>query len=353
MLIFIGTTTRGTSRGIYGLRLDLADGSLSEPWLAAEAANPTFLALSPDRRRLYATGEVGTDPAQGGVRAFTLEAGSGRLELINEQAIGGNGTTHVAVSSSGRAVLTANYHAGYVASLPASDDGRLNPPCSRIEHRGPPGPNRERQDRPHPHSVTLSPDNRFALVCDLGLDRVFSYRLGSPVPTLAPNEPPFAEAPAGSGPRHAKFSADGRFFYVANEMGGSVCSYAYNPAAGTLSLRQTISTLPPEFHELNTVGEIRIHPNGRFVYVSNRGHESLAVFARDSVTGDLRLVEIVPCGGRHPRNFDLSPDGRWLLCANRDTDNVVVLSVDPDTGRISPTKIQITVSQPVCVLFAG
>ena len=353
VLVFIGTYTNTTSRGIYALRLDPSGGKLSAPWLAAEARNPTFLALNPGHLHLYSTGELRLDPPPasplGGISAFAVDRDTGLLAFLNQQPTGAGATTHVAVDSTGRMAIAANFGAGYVCALPIGPDGRLGARSAFVEHRGPPGPNRDRQA--HAHSITISPDNRFALACDLGLDRIFVYRIDPSEAALAPNDPPFAAAPPGAGPRHGRFSADGRFFYATNEMGGSVCAYSWDGARGALALLQTISTLPADFRELNTVAEIRVHPNGRFVYVSNRGHDSLAVFARDPALGTLRPIEIVPCGGKHPRNFALSPDGRWLVCANRDTDNVVLFRVDPETGRLDRTGSEVAVPRPVCVLF--
>ena len=359
MIVFIGTYTRATSRGIYALRFDPADGSLSEPWLAGEARNPTFLALDPSGNHLYAAGELRLDPpaktGTGGVSAFAVEPGTGRLSFLNQQPTGGGGTCHVVVDATGRMAIAANYGSAYVCALPIAADGSLGAPSAHFSHAGPLGPNRDRQDRAHAHSVTLSPDNRFALVCDLGLDRVYVYRLDPAAAALAPNEPPFASAPPGSGPRHSKFSADGRFLYVANELASTVCVFAFDAARGTLALRQTLSTLPPDFPDpgASTVAEIRLHPNGRFVYVSNRGHDSVAVFARDPESGLLGSVEIVPCGGKHPRNFALTPDGRWLLCANRDSGDLVVFHVDPATGRLRPSGRWAPVPEPVCVLISN
>jgi 6-phosphogluconolactonase len=355
MLVFIGTYTNTASRGIYALRLDPANGALSAPWLAAEAQNPTFLALDPGHLHLFATGELRLNPPPvkpiGGISAFAVDSKSGFLTLLNQQPTGGGATTHVAVDATGRMAIAANFGAGTVCALPIGTDGRLGARSAFVEHHGPPGPDRDRQAQAHAHSITISPDNRFAAACDLGLDRIFVYRIDPAKAGLTPNDPPWAGAPPGSGPRHGKFSADGRYFYVSNEMGGSVSVYSWDGAMGALALKQTISTLPPDFRELNTVAEIRLHPNGRFAYVSNRGHDSIAVFARDPAAGTLRIVEIVPCGGKHPRNFALSADGRSLLCANRDTDNVVLFRVDPQSGRLEGTGAQVAVPRPVCVLF--
>jgi 6-phosphogluconolactonase len=353
-LMFIGTYTRdGRSRGIYSLRLNLATGALTAPVLAAEAQNPTFLALHPDQRHLYAGGELrGTgDKPLGGVSAFALDTAAGTLAFLNQQPTGGGATTHVAVDATGRMAMAANYGAGYVCALPIDAAGRLGKRSAYFEITGPLGPNQPRQDKPHAHCVTLSPDNRFVFACDLGLDRVYGFRIDPAKAALAPASPPFTATPAGVGPRYSKFSPDGRFFYVVNELGGSVCVFAYDAPRGVLTLQQTISSLPADFRGTNTSAEIRLSPDGRFVYVSNRGPDSLAVFARDPRAGTLTLVEIVPSGGKHPRNFALSPDGRWLVCANRDTDNVVVFRVDPVTGRLTPTANSATIPLPVCVLF--
>ena len=350
-LVYIGTG----SRGIYALRLDSADGTLSAPMLAADDRDPGFLALDPSKRRLYAVDEI--PPAlsakanAGGVSAFAVDRVSGSLTLLNQRPSGDGPPPHLVVDATGKMLIAADYGAGTICAWPIESDGSLGERSALIEHRGRPGPNRDRQSRPHPHSVTLSPDNRFAFVCDLGLDRVFAYRIDPSRGALAPNDPPFTVVRAGAGPRHSKFSPDGRFFYVVNEMGGSICVFAYDAARGSLSLRQTISTLPPGFRGANTSAEVRIDPRGRFLYASNRGPDTLAVFARDPLHGTLTPVEIVPCGGSQPRNFALSPDGRWLLCANRATNNVVVFRVDPATGRLIQTPNQATIGQPICVLF--
>jgi 6-phosphogluconolactonase len=357
MLVYFGTYTQTTSRGIYAARFDPETGALSDPFLAAEADNPTFLELAPGGRYLYSTCTLRSDPPvkppPGGASAFAVDPASGRLKFLNSQPTGGGGTTHIAVDRTGRMALVANYAAGYVCSLPIEPDGRLGPRASYFEDKGraPLGPNPDRQKQAYAHSVTVSPDNRFAFVCDLGLDRVFRYRIDPGRGTMEPVDPP-AAVPPGKGARHSKFSPDGRFFYVATEMGSTACAFEYAAADGSLRLVQTISTLPAGYSgPTNTVAEIRIHPSGKFVYVSNRGHESIAVFARDAAKGTLKLVEIVPCGGKHPRNFNLDPSGRWLLCANRDTDNVVVFRVDAQTGRLTPTGREIRMGQPVCVAF--
>lgn len=353
LLIFLGTYTPagGDSRGIYAVQLDPATGLLSEPVLAAETPNPTFLAWHPDGRTLYALGE-GPGPngkVSGGAIAYRFDPSTGKLAGLNARGSDGGGTTHLATDATGKVLVTVSYGGGQVASFPLEADGRIGPRASWIQPTGALGPNRQRQDKPHPHSVTISPDNRFAYVCDLGLDRIFRYRLDPATAALSPDGE--TAATPGAGPRHSKFSPDGRFLYVINELDSTVTAHVVGPD-GALTATQSIPTLPPDFKGPNICAEIRISPDGRFVYGSNRGHDSLAVFARDAQAGTLSLVEIVPCGGRHPRNFNLSPDGRWLVCANRDTNNLVVFRVDPATGRLTPTGHTATVFQPVCVLFA-
>jgi 6-phosphogluconolactonase len=275
------------------------------------------------------------------------------LRWLNQEATGGGGTVHSQVDTTTRALVIANYHTGYVAAVPIGADGRVGPRSAYFPHEGvaPLGPNRTRQDRPHPHCIILSPDNRFAYSCDLGQDRIYCYRLDPAHATLQPNDPPFGIAEPGSGPRHGVFSPDGKYLYVANELNGTVTLYRHDAPRGALTLVQSYSTLPEGFSGENTVGEIDLHPNGKYLYVSNRGHDSIAVFARDPASGRLERKEIVGCGGKHPRTFTVAPNGRWLLCGNKDTNSVVVFAVDPGTGRITATGREVSVPEVVCVLI--
>ena len=354
LLIFLGTYTPagGDSRGIYSIRLDPATGQLSEPWLAAETPNPTFLAWRPDGRTLYALSEsgiVGGKPG-GALTAFRYDPDSGGLTRLNTEPTGGVGLAHVGVDASGRTAAVISYHGSQTSSFPILADGKLGARTTLVTHTGRLGPNLKRQDKPHPHSVTFSPDNRFVYVCDLGLDRIYCYLLDSAAATLtAAGE---TATKPGAGPRHSKFSSDGRFFYVINELDSTVAVYAADAASGALTSLQVITTLPAGFSGESICAELRLSPDGHFVYGSNRGHDSLAVFARDGAKGTLTLVEIVPTGGKHPRNFNLSPDGCWLLCANKDSDNVTVFGRDATTGRLTRTAQILKVPQPVCVLFA-
>ncbi len=355
-LVFIGTSTKTSSRGIYALRFNDATGALSTPQVAAELANPGFLALHPNGRVLYAIGDVGMidGKAAGSVSGYTIEPATGHLTLLNQQPSGGASLTHLAVDATGRMLVAVSYGAGYVVSFPLAADGRVGPRVSHIDHQGPLGPNTSRQDKPHAHSITISPDDRFGFVADLGLDRVLSYRLDPAAATLAPNDPAFTTITPGAGPRHSKFSADGKFFYVLDEIDGSVTACTYDAARGVATPFQHISTLPEGFKVLDPdrAAEIRIHPNGKFVYASNRGHDSIAVFARDAASGRLTLVEIKPCGGKEPRNFALSPDGAWLICAHQNSDTLAVFRVDAASGRLAQVGGTVSVPMPICVLFA-
>jgi len=358
MFVYFGTYTKHASRGIYVIRFEPVTGAMSEPQLATTAKNPTWVTLDPSGHHLYATGEVQLEPAPpgpvGGAAAYAIGRASGQLTLLNQEATGGASTTHSVVDATDRMLILANFNAGYVAALPIRSDGSLGARSAVIDERGhaPLGPNAKRQDQAHTHSVTLSPDNRFVYACDLGLDRIFIYRLDPAAATLVANTPAEVAAPPGAGPRHSKFSPDRRNLYVTNEMGASVTRYAFDASTGGLTQKESVSTLPPGLVlPDNTVAELRFHPSGKFLYVSNRGHDSIAVYACEPATGHLTPLEIVPSGGKHPRNFALDPSGRWLLCANRDTNNVVLFAVDQQTGKLSSTGKELAVPEAVCVAF--
>lgn len=347
-LVFLGTYTRNGSRGIYAVRLDSDSGALTTPALVAEASNPAWLALSPDRRFLYAIDESAAQAT-----AYAIDARVPALKpLPRDESLAtrrASPPSHLAVDATGRVLLAANYRDGYVAAMAIRHDGTLEAP-SITTHTGR-GPHATRQERPHPHSVTPSPDNRFVIVCDLGVDKVYSYALDVSSAKLAPANPPYVATEPGAGPRHFKFGLKGRYAYAINELANTITTYAYEAARGALTSIQSVGTLPKDFTGQNTTAEVRVHPNGRFAYGSNRGHDSIAVFAISPENGQLSLVEIVPSGGKTPRNFALSPDGNWLLCAHQDSDNLTTFRVDPATGRLNRTPHTATVPMCVCVLF--
>jgi len=346
-LVYFGTYTRRASKGIYVSRLDAATGKVTAPELAAEAPNPSFVAVHPSRGFLYAVSEAGKG---GGVSAFSLDASTGLLTFLNRVSSGGTGPCHLVVDKTGRNVLVVNYGSGSVAVLPLAEDGRLKEASSFIQHKGS-SVNPKRQQGPHAHSVNLSSDNRFAVVADLGMDQVLVYRLEAAKGSITPNEPPFATVKPGSGPRHFAFHPKSTFAYVINELASTVTAFAYDAARGVLKEVQTLTTLPAGFSGVNHTAEVQVHPSGQFVYGSNRGHDSIAVFKVDGKKGTLTLVEQTPTQGKTPRNFGIDPTGRWLLAANQDTDNVVVFRIDAKTGRLSPTGQVLEVGAPVCVKF--
>lgn len=348
----LGTYT-GDSKGIYAVRLDADSGVLSTPELVAELPHPEFVVLHPNGRFLYALTRVdGADgKAVGAVASFALDPATGKLTLLNQEPTGRGQLCHIAVDATGRMVMVASYGDPYVASFPLTADGRVGKVASLIVHTGPLGPKTDRQNTPHAHSLTVSPDNRFAFAADLGVDRIFTYRLDLENGRLVPHDPAFTTMTPGTGPRHTKFSPDGKHFYILGELAGTVTACRYDAARGVMEPFQTLSTLPEGYAGRNSASEIRVHPNGRFVYTANRVHNSIAVFARNPETGALTPVEHVPTGGDQPRNFNLTPDGEWLLCANQTTDNLIVFKVDAATGRLAPTGRTTEVPRAVCVLF--
>ncbi len=351
-VVLLGTYTDTASRGIYAVRLNGETGALSTPELVATLPDPEFLAWGPDAHTLYALTRVKEPDGRqvAAIASFRAEA-DGRFTPLNSQPTGRASLTHLAVDATGRMVVAASYGGGYVASFPLDADGRLGAPATIVDQTGPLGPVKDRQNAPHPHSVTLSPDNRFAWVADLGLDRVFSYRLDPAHGTIAPHEPGAIVLQAGTGPRHTKFSPDGRFFYVLSELDATITACRYDAGRGRVEPFQRISLLPDGDTGRRSGAEIRVHPNGRFVYATNRFHNVIAVFARDADTGALSRVEVVPSGGKIPRNFNLSPDGAWLVCAHQDSGNLTVFKVDPTTGRLTATPHTAQVARAVCVLF--
>ena len=351
--VYLGTYTGGAagSKGIYSFTFNPATHVASPATLATEAANPAFLAVHPRRQVLYAVSEMaGFRGGQtGAVSAFAIGTDSGVLTLLNQQASGGAGPCHLEVDPSGRCLLVANYSGGTVAAFPLAADGRIEPASQIVAHAGR-SVHPQRQNKPYAHFITPSPDGRFALACDLGADRVFVYTLDAAKASLMPNDPPAALAP-GAGPRHLAFHPSGRFVFVVNELNSTVSSFAWDATRGTLNAIQTVPTLPAGCTNANTTAEIEVHPNGQFVYASNRGHDSVAVFAVEAATGRLNPVEIVPSGGKTPRCFSIAPDGRHLFVANQASGSVGVFELDSATGRLKATGQSVSVASPVCIKF--
>ncbi len=364
-LLYVGTYTGGKSKGIYAFRLD-DKGTLKPLGLVAESINPTFLAIHPNQKFLYAANEIGNfGPKKnaGAVSAFAIDAETGKLTLLNQQSSGGGGPCHLFVDKTGQCLLVANYGGGSIAALPLQRDGNLGEATAFIQHEGS-SVNKQRQERPHAHYITTDPENRYVLTCDLGLDKVLVYRLGlggyasggilsgeNVRPTLAPNDPPSVSVKAGSGPRHLAFHPNGQFTYVINEMGNTLSSYAWDSGKGALREVSTMSTLPEDFQGNNTTAEVEVHPSGRFVYGSNRGHNSIAVFSTNPKTGKLLYVDNQSTQGKNPRHFAIDPSGKYLIAENQDSDSMVVFQIDPTTGRLSPTGQTVEVGKPVCIKF--
>jgi 6-phosphogluconolactonase len=349
--VYVGTYTDGTSRGIYRLTFDAAAGTMTEPVLAVETKNPSFLALHPSGRFLYAVGEISSFEGQktGAVSAFAIDAKTGDLALLNQQSSEGAGPCHLVVDKTGRNVLVANYGGGTVAVLPIDDAGRLKPASSVQAHQGA-GPNKGRQEKPHAHGIYLDAAERFALSPDLGADRVFVYRFDSTKGTLEPHGAGSLEP--GSGPRHLAFHPSGKYLYVINELLSTVTAFSYDAEKGALAPLQTVTALPEGFSGTSWTAEVAVSSDGRFVYGSNRGDDSLAVFRVDAATGRLTATGHAPVGGKTPRHFTIDPTGRFILAGHQGSGTIAVLRLDPETGVPALVGSPVKVDKPVCLLPA-
>jgi 6-phosphogluconolactonase len=354
LTVYVGTYTRGTkSEGIYRMDLDLATGRLSAPAVAGKAVNPSFLAIHPTGKYLYACGEMddfgGKRARTGALDAFAIDD-KGDLKLLNQQSSEGAGPCHVIVDKAGKFALCANYGGGSAAVLPVGDDGKLGKAVSVVQHKGS-SVNKSRQEGPHAHSINLDAANRFAFVADLGLDKVLIYRFDPETGKLADNDPRRVALAPGAGPRHFAFHPNGKFAYVINELDSKLTAMSYDAKAGKLEVLQTVSTLPEGGHKGNSTAEVVVHPSGKFVYGSNRGHDSIAIFQVDETTGKLTPAGRQGKGVKVPRNFAVDPTGAWCLVANQGADTVLVFRVDPKTGALSPTEHKAGIPAPVCVRF--
>jgi 6-phosphogluconolactonase len=351
-LVYVGTSTDGASKGIYVATLDETTGALSPPRLAAAIGNPGFLAMHPSKPLVYSV--AASRAAEGAwkeeVAAFAMQP-DGSLTLLNTQPAGGNGPCHISVDASGRVLLLANYNCGNVVSYPIGSDGRVGPAASTVQHEGS-SVNPQRQKEPHPHGIYPDPTQTRAYVPDLGLDKVLIYRLDAASGRLSANKPGFATTGPGGGPRHLAFHPNGRHVYVNLELTSRVAAYRLDAATGAMESFQVLSTLPAGAKaEGNSTAETLVHPNGRFLYVSNRGHDSIAVFAIDAQDGSLRFIETTPTGGRTPRSFGIVPGGRFLVAANQNGGNVAVFRIDAERGTLSPAGSEVAIDRPAYVRF--
>jgi 6-phosphogluconolactonase len=344
-LVFVGSG----KADIEAFRFDPATGGLTRLGQAAALPHPSFLAVAPNHRFLYTISE-GRGPADSTVSAFAIDAASGKLSLLNSQPAGGAGPCYVEVDASGKNALIANYGSGSVAVFPLGAEGALGSVSAFVQDAGS-SVNPDRQEGPHAHCIVTDPGNRFAFVCDLGLDKVMIFRFDSAKGSLTPAAPAVVPVKPGAGPRHIAFHPNGRWAYVINEMASTVTVFSYDAARGALREIQTESTLPKDFSGRNTDAEVAVHPSGKFVYASNRGDDSIAVFACDAASGRLTFAERAPTGGRTPRQFEIEPGGGWLLAANQDSDTVVVFSIDENTGHLRPVGAPVPSHNPMCVKF--
>ncbi len=352
-IVYVGTNTRTKSQGIYAYRFQPSAGKVSPIGLVAETPYPSWIAAHPNLQYLYAANENEFKPERGKpsfMSAFSMDRKTGKLTLLNRASAVGQGPCHLSIDHTGKTLFLANYGSGSVASLPIQPDGKLGEAASFIQHKGS-SANPQRQAGPHAHCILPSPNNRFVLTTDLGLDEVLVYRFDAAKGTLTPNEPPFAKVAAGAGARHFAFHPNKRFVYVVTEMGNTVTTFAYDDAKGTLTELQTVPTLPKDFTGRSSSAEIVVDAAGKFVYSSNRGHDSIAVFSIDSKKGTLTPVEIVPTQGKTPRNFAIDPTGRYLFAANQDSHNIVVFRIDAKTGKLTPTGTVLEAPEPTAVIF--
>jgi 6-phosphogluconolactonase len=352
-LIFVGTYTNdkgSTSRGIYAFRWNADEGTLAPLGLGGATVNPSFLTLSPNRRYLYAVNEVDQYRGQSSGSVTSFAVSESKLKAINTVSSGGGGPCKITVDSTGKAAFVANYDGGSATSFQVLRNGGLSRAVSHFQYSGH-GADPQRQAAPHTHCTTVSPDNRYVLVNDLGLDRISVYHLDPLTAALTPNDPPSYEALPGSGPRSFAFHPSGKWAYSLNEIANTVDVLAWDAERGALTRLQNISTLPEGFNGSNTTATVAVDSSGRFVYASNRGDNSIAVFSIDDRDGKLKPVQHMDCGGKTPRHFALDPGNEWLLVANEDSSNIVVFARNTRSGLLTPTGREYPVSHPVCIVF--
>ena len=343
--VFVGTYTGKLSKGIYRYEMDLATGKLSNGEVAAEVGNPSFLTIHPSKKFLYCVNEGGKT---GGVTGYTLDAKTGKLAKINEQAAGGNGPCHLSVDPKGKTVLIANYGGGSANAYPLDANGKIGDVSAHMQHTGKGGA--KGMTPPHAHSVNVSKDGRFAMVADAGLDKVFVYKLDSDTSKLTPNDPPFFATAKGAGPRHFSFHPSAPLAFVINETNSSLTSMSYDAEKGVLTEIQTLPTLPSDYKGNNSTAETVVHPSGKFVYGSNRGHDSIVGF-KVNAKGQMTLIGHATEGVKEPRNFNIDPTGQYMVVGSQRTNTIVIFKIDQETGALKPTGHTVEVGTPVCIKF--
>ena len=348
----IGTYTHGASEGIYVCEMDPKSGNLSNVSSVGGVKNPTFIAIHPTNSYLYAISEVIelSDPRAGHVVAYAINRGTGQLTKINETSSVGSGPCHISVDQTGKFALVANFQSGSVAVIPINNDGAVGEATDFVQHVGS-SVNPERQTGPHAHSINLDPGNCHAVVADLGLDQVIIYRFDPIRGTLSANDPFVYKSAAGAGPRHFDFHPNGRYAYLINEIGNTLTGFNYVSETGALETIGTKSTLPDDFTGTSHTADIHVSPSGKYVYGSNRGHDSIIIFEINQSDGSFRLVDVESTLGRVPRNFAIDPSGSFLYAANQDTSDIFTFRINPINGRLKPTGNVVHVPNPVCIKF--
>lgn len=357
LFVYIGTYTLGNSQseGIYVYQFDPSTGSLSHVSTVIGIENPSFLKISREGRFLYAVSEVfeAQETPGGALTAYSIDQQSGALNYLNSQSTHGACPCHLNIDQTGQYLMVSNYMGGNIAILPVKKDGSLRPASDVVQHEGCSNVNPERQEGPHVHSVTLSPDNQFAIAADLGKDMLRSYKLNIEEGKLLSGKSAQVKTTPGAGPRHTVFHPNGRFLFLLNELGNTINSYMYDKNTGALKLMDMVSTLPEEYEGENIAADIHVHPNGKFLYASNRGHDSIVVYSIEKAGGGIKLLGHQSTLGEHPRNFGIDPTGKFLLVANKDSNNIVTFKIDRTTGLLRPNGQVMNVRQPVCLAFIG
>lgn len=344
LTVYFGTHTAGPGKGFSVSHFNTVTGALSAPVFQLETPAPAYFVIAPDGRHLYSCNSTGF------VSAYSIDPVTAQLKLINQKPSGGGDPSYISLDRTGHYVFVANYDGGNIAVWALAPDGSLGERTAFVQHTGS-SVNPQRQSHAFAHSIRVDPTNRFVLVADLGLDKLFVYKFNAKDGTLAANDPPFAKAAPGSGPRHVVFHPNGRWVYLITEMGSTIMLFHWDTRRGALSEVQTVSTLPKDFQGTSTCAELQVHPSGKFVYASNRGRDSIAVFSVDAKTGRLTPIQDVPSGGRTPRNFDMDPTARWLLVTNHGSNTAMVFRIDQQTGKLTPAGPPLDVPSPFCPRF--
>jgi 6-phosphogluconolactonase len=346
MYVYFGTHARGPGKGFSLSHFDMETGALSKPQYLVDAVEPAYFVIHPDGRHLYTCN--GGEP--GAVSAYEINPAHGQIKLLNQKPAGGADPSYITLDRTNRFLLVANYVGGNISALAVQPDGSLGERTALIQHTGK-SINSQRQSKPFAHSIVLDPTNGFALVADLGVDKLFVYRFNEKDGTLAPNDPPSASVKPGSGPRHVRFHPNGKWVYLINEMGCTIIGFNWDSTRGSLDEFQMVPTLPEGFSGTSTCAEVDIHPNGKFLYGTNRGHDSVAVFSIDQASGKLSLIEHAPSGGKTPRNFSFDPSGQWMICTNHGSNNAAVFRIDQATGKLTQVGQPVEVPYPFCPRF--